>query len=79
MLDLDLGLMLTRRGPTRDRRSRQEGQRRMPRPAVASGQRGATAVEYALIIASIAAVVVLAVTALGSTVIDLFESVVGRF
>lgn len=51
----------------------------MPRPAVASGQRGATAVEYALIIASIAAVVVLAVTALGSTVIDLFESVVGRF
>jgi Flp pilus assembly pilin Flp len=52
----------------------------MPGPRrAANRQRGATAVEYALIVTFIAAVVVLSVTALGSTVPDLFESVVGRF
>jgi Flp pilus assembly pilin Flp len=38
-------------------------------------ERGATAVEYSLIAALIAAVVVVSVTALGTLVLDLFNSV----
>ncbi len=43
--------------------------------ALARDERGATAVEYALILAAIAAVIMLIVMALGSTVFDLFASV----
>jgi pilus assembly protein Flp/PilA len=44
-----------------------------------ASERGATAVEYSLIVVSIAAVVVATVTTLGGQVLDLFNSVVGRF
>jgi pilus assembly protein Flp/PilA len=44
-----------------------------------SDERGATAVEYGLIVALIAAVIILAVTALGTQVRDAFNSLIGLF
>jgi pilus assembly protein Flp/PilA len=40
-------------------------------------ERGATAVEYGLMVALVAAVIVIAVIALGQTVLQLFSSVPG--
>jgi pilus assembly protein Flp/PilA len=44
-------------------------------PARLQDERGATAVEYALMIGLIAVVIIVAVTALGSSLTALFESV----
>jgi pilus assembly protein Flp/PilA len=44
-----------------------------------SGERGASAVEYAVLVALIAAVVVGTVTVLGGQVSDLFASLIGLF
>jgi pilus assembly protein Flp/PilA len=43
------------------------------------GERGASAVEYALLVALIAAVIVAGLVLLGPTVYDLFDSVEGEF
>ena len=43
--------------------------------AVRYSEKGATAVEYAIMVALIAVVIILAVTALGQKTKDLFESV----
>jgi pilus assembly protein Flp/PilA len=43
------------------------------------GERGASAVEYSLLVVLIAAVVVIVVTALGGQVNDLFDSLTGLF
>lgn len=44
--------------------------------AALSNDRGATAVEYGLLVALIAAVIIIAVTALGETISDIFSGVV---
>jgi pilus assembly protein Flp/PilA len=44
-----------------------------------TGERGASAVEYSLLVVLIAAVVIGTVTVLGGQVIDLFDSLVGLF
>jgi pilus assembly protein Flp/PilA len=43
------------------------------------GERGATAVEYGMIVALIAGVIILAVTTVGTQVNDAFNSLVGQF
>lgn len=45
----------------------------------AAGERGATAVEYALLVAFIAIAIITGVAAFASTVAELFESFVGIF
>lgn len=46
---------------------------------VVTGERGATAVEYSLLMVLIAVAVVSTVSVLGGHVIDLYDSVVGKF
>ncbi|MEX2621040.1 MAG: Flp family type IVb pilin [Egibacteraceae bacterium] len=47
--------------------------------ARASGDRGATAVEYALLVALIATVIVVAVTTLGGQVVTIFTNYVASY
>jgi pilus assembly protein Flp/PilA len=44
-----------------------------------SGEHGATAVEYSILVSLIAAVIALIVTTLGGQVVDLFNSLAGQF
>jgi Flp pilus assembly pilin Flp len=62
------------------------GSTRQPRGAQVAGpahseisERGASAVEYSLIVVLIAGVVVVVVTTLGGQVFDLFDSLTGAF
>jgi pilus assembly protein Flp/PilA len=47
--------------------------------AVGRGERGASAVEYAMFVALIAAVIIGTVVVLGEQVFDAFDSVIGLF
>jgi Flp pilus assembly pilin Flp len=73
------GRMLTQRGPSRDRRDRQEDAHMPGVGGTETGERGASTVEYSLLVVLIAAVVVGTVTVLGGQVTDLFDSLVGLF
>ncbi|KQQ90516.1 Flp family type IVb pilin [Arthrobacter sp. Leaf137] len=44
-----------------------------------SDEKGATAVEYGIMVALIAVAIIIAVTALGGTLSDLFDTVTGKF
>jgi pilus assembly protein Flp/PilA len=48
-------------------------------PVGPKAEQGATAVEYGLMLALVAAVIIGAVRALGQTTTDLFNSVIGTF
>jgi pilus assembly protein Flp/PilA len=74
-----LGVMLTGRGPSRDRRSRQEVAHMPEASRRNTRERGASAVEYSVLVVLIAAVVVGTVTVLGGQVTDLFDSLIGLF
>jgi pilus assembly protein Flp/PilA len=75
--------MLRVRGPSRDRRkSDQESAVNQVDNGAArtlQSEQGATAVEYGMIVALIAAVIIATVTVLGGQVADAFNTVVGHF